>query len=70
MEVLIQLIVARVREGPRYSSDSVCVTVLNLNQRVQIRQIVLRNRFLKRSAKHGLLCQIQSRHLNILFWKI
>ena len=30
------------------------------------------NRFEKidfeRSAKHGLLCQIQSRHLNVLFW--
>ena len=29
-----------------------------------------KNRVLKRSAKHGLLCQIQSRHLNILFWEI
>lgn len=26
------------------------------------------NRFLERTAKHGLLFQIQSRHLNILFW--
>ena len=30
------------------------------------------NRFEKtdfeRSTKHGLLCQIQSRHLNVLFW--
>ena len=23
----------------------------------------------ERSSKHGLLCQIQSRHLNILFWE-
>ena len=41
------------------------VTVLNLNQRVQIRQIILRKQIFERSAKHGLLCQIQSRHLNV-----
>ena len=52
------------------AQDAQIVTVLNLEPKSPNPA----NRFEKidfeRSAKHGLLCQIQSRHLNILFWEI
>ena len=54
--------------GP-VSNLAECNAILMNHQRFQIRQIVFENRFFERSAKHGLLCQIQSRHLNILFWE-
>ncbi|CAL5350234.1 unnamed protein product [Camellia sinensis] len=45
--------------GVTTAQDSQIVTVLSLNRRVQIRQIVLRKLIFEKSAKHGLLCQIQ-----------
>ena len=61
-----------------YSSDSkVAVLYLISQSAMQDRWIIKESKsgksfwktdFLERSAKHGLLCQIQSRHLNILFW--